>query len=87
MQYQSFLCYLGHIGLVLYLNVTRLAEREREIMWREKETCLGQIVVRCAGFESGEVVEFGKVPRPEGFWPLHYLFRYCADIFKQMLSL
>lgn len=36
----------------------------------------------CAGFESGEVVEFGKVPMPEGFWPLHYLFQNCADIFK-----
>lgn len=49
---------------------------------RESEICLGQIVVCCAGFESGEVVEFGKVPMPEGFWPLHYLFQNCADIFK-----
>lgn len=48
-------------------------ERERERSCGGKEPCLGQIVVRCAGFESGEVVEFGKVPRPKArFWPLHY---------------
>lgn len=66
---KPFLLFGTQRSCIVLKGYTFSKERERDCVGG-KEPCLGQIVVRCAGFESGEVVEFGKVPRPEGFWPL-----------------
>ncbi len=59
----------------IVLKVTHLAKKEREIV-QGKEPCFGQIVVRCAGFES---VMLWNLEKFRGI--------LASDISQQMLNL